>query len=146
VAGKFDVTSIPGTNDPGVSTLDGRNVAVSPFTKNKATALEFIKFSTSEEAGTEAPGSVFPRPVHASLFEDHAVVAKRPFFPTLLKSLSNAQPRPKVVQYGATTLPLVKPPPGRLAVPDARRAEHVPPPVRAGRPGNGCVDTLSMLA
>jgi multiple sugar transport system substrate-binding protein len=30
-------------------------------------------------------------------------VAKRPFFPTLLEALTNAQPRPKVVQYGATT-------------------------------------------
>ena len=41
--------------------------------------------------------------MYAALFEDPAVVAKRPFFPTLLTSLNNAQPRPKVVQYGATT-------------------------------------------
>ena len=42
-------------------------------------------------------------PAYASLYADPAVVAKRPFFPTLLTSLNNAQPRPKVVQYGATT-------------------------------------------
>ncbi|MFF2031117.1 ABC transporter substrate-binding protein [Arthrobacter sp. NPDC058192] len=103
VAGKFDVTSIPGTNGPGVSTLGGRNLAVSPFTKNKATALEFIKFFTSEQQAQKRLALSSRAPVYASLFEDPAVVAKRPFFPTLLKSLSNAQPRPKVVQYGATT-------------------------------------------
>ena len=49
VAGKFDITSIPGTDGPGVSTLGGRSLAISPFTPNKATALEFVKFFTSEE-------------------------------------------------------------------------------------------------
>ena len=42
VAGKFDITSIPGTDGPGVSTLGGRSLAISPFTPNKATALEFV--------------------------------------------------------------------------------------------------------
>ena len=34
---------------PACSTLGGHNFAISPFAKNKATALEFIKFLTSEE-------------------------------------------------------------------------------------------------
>ncbi|WP_449371802.1 ABC transporter substrate-binding protein [Arthrobacter psychrolactophilus] len=103
VAGKFDITSIPGVDGPGVSTLGGRNLAISPYTANKATALEFIKFFTSEEQSTKRLELSSRAPVYASLFADPAVIAKRPFFPTLLTSLENAQPRPKVVQYGATT-------------------------------------------
>ena len=103
VAGKFGITSIPGTDGTGVSTLGGRNLAVSPFTPNKATALEFIKFFTSEEQASKRLELSSRAPAYAGLYEDQAVVAKRPFFPTLLESLENAQPRPKVVQYGATT-------------------------------------------
>ncbi|MGF9650425.1 ABC transporter substrate-binding protein [Pseudarthrobacter oxydans] len=103
VAGKFGITSIPGTDSTGVSTLGGRNLAVSPFTPNKATALEFIKFFTSEEQARKRLELSSRAPAYAALYEDPAVVAKRPFFPTLLESLENAQPRPKVVQYGATT-------------------------------------------
>ncbi len=103
VAGKFGITSIPGTEGTGVSTLGGRNLAVSPFTANKATALEFIKFFTSEEQAAKRLELSSRAPAYAALYEDPAVVAKRPFFPTLLASLNNAQPRPKVVQYGATT-------------------------------------------
>ena len=103
VAGKFNITSIPGTSGPGVSTLGGRNLAVSPFTQNKATALEFIKFFTSKEQAQKRLALSSRAPAYAALYEDPAVVAKRPFFPTLLESLTNAQPRPKVVQYGATT-------------------------------------------
>lgn len=103
VAGKFGITSIPGTDGPGVSTLGGRNLAVSPFTPNKATALEFIKFFTSEEQARKRLELSSRAPAYADLYQDQAVVAKRPFFPNLLESLQNAQPRPKVVQYGATT-------------------------------------------
>lgn len=103
VAGKFDITSIPGVDGPGVSTLGGRSLAISPYTANKATALDFVKFFTSEEQSTKRLELSSRAPVYAELFKDPAVIAKRPFFPTLLTSLENAQPRPKVVQYGATT-------------------------------------------
>lgn len=103
VAGKFDITSIPGVDGPGVSTLGGRSLAISPFASNKATALDFLKFFTSEEQSEKRLELSSRAPVYASLFEDPKVVAKRPFYPTLLTSLNNAQPRPKVVQYGATT-------------------------------------------
>ena len=50
VAGKFAVAPLPGLDGPGVSTLGGHNLAISEFAKNKATALEFIKFIASEES------------------------------------------------------------------------------------------------
>ncbi len=104
VVGKFGISAVPGIGDnPGVSTLGGRNLAVSPFTANKATALDFITFFTSEEESQARLDKSSRAPVYPTLLEDPAVVEKRPFYPTLLESLENAQPRPKVVQYGATT-------------------------------------------
>lgn len=104
VVDKFGISAIPGIGDNiGVSTLGGRNLAVSPFTTNKATALDFITFFTSEEESEARLEKSSRAPVYPSLLEDPAVVEMRPFYPTLLESLENAQPRPKVVQYGATT-------------------------------------------
>ena len=48
MAGKFDITSIPGTR-PRRFHPRRRSLAISPFTPNKATALEFVNFFTSEE-------------------------------------------------------------------------------------------------
>ena len=49
IAGKFGVAPLPGKDGPGVSTLGGHNYAISKFAKNKATALDFMRFMTSEE-------------------------------------------------------------------------------------------------
>ncbi|WP_210505784.1 ABC transporter substrate-binding protein [Naasia sp. SYSU D00057] len=103
VAGKFGVSPIPGEDGPGVSTLGGRNIAISSFAENKATALEFIQFFTGQEQEESRLELSSRAPVYGSFFEDEAVVAKYPYLPTLLSSLENAAPRPKVVQYGETT-------------------------------------------
>jgi len=103
VADKFGVSPIPGEEGPGVSTLGGRNIAISSYAENKETALEFIQFFVGEEQ-EEARLELSSRaPVYASFFEDDAVTATYPYLPTLLDSLESAQPRPKVVQYGTTT-------------------------------------------
>ena len=103
MAGKFDITSIPGTNGPGVSTLGGRNLAISPFTQNKATALEFIKFFTSQEQAQKRLALSSRAPAYAALYRGPRRRGQAPVLPHPARSLTNAQPRPKVVQYGATT-------------------------------------------
>ncbi len=103
VNGKFEVSAIPGEQGLGVSTLGGRNIAISSFAENKATALDFVTFFTSREQ-QEARLTLSSRaPVFPEFFADDAVTAQYPYLPTLLESLENGQPRPKVVQYGATT-------------------------------------------
>ena len=77
--------------------------AVSSFTKNKATALDFIKFFTSEDESLKRTEKSSRAPVYPSILEDKTVVEKRPVYPVLLSSLQSAQPRPKVVAYGTTT-------------------------------------------
>ncbi|MFH5824785.1 ABC transporter substrate-binding protein [Georgenia sp. AZ-5] len=103
VAGKFDVAPIPGSSGPGVSTLGGHYLGISPYAPNKATALDFISFFVSEEEEGARLAKSSRAPVYASFFEDEAVVAQRPFFPMLLDSLENASPRPQVVRYGDAT-------------------------------------------
>jgi multiple sugar transport system substrate-binding protein len=103
VSGKFGVSAIPGEDGPGVSTLGGRNIAISSFAENKATALDFITFFTSPEQEEKRLALSSRAPVYSEFFEDEAVTSTYPYLPTLLTSLENAQPRPTVVQYGATT-------------------------------------------
>ncbi|MEV8253321.1 ABC transporter substrate-binding protein [Rhodoglobus sp. NPDC076762] len=103
VAGKFDISAIPGEDGLGVSTLGGRNIAISSFAENKATALDFIEFFTSREQQEARLALSSRAPVFSEFFEDAAITEQYPYLPTLLASLDNAQPRPKVVQYGATT-------------------------------------------
>jgi multiple sugar transport system substrate-binding protein len=103
VQGKFGVSPIPGETGPGVSTLGGRNIAISSFAENKETALDFIAFFTGKEQEGARLALSSRAPVYSEFFEDPTVTERLPYLPELLTSLENAAPRPKVVQYGATT-------------------------------------------
>lgn len=103
VAGKFDVAPLPGVDGPGSSSLGGWNLAVSSFAKNRATALDFIKFMTSKERQRENMLVNSEAPTYADLYEDAQLVKKYPYLPVLKESILSAQPRPRVVRYGDTT-------------------------------------------
>ncbi|WP_233160330.1 ABC transporter substrate-binding protein [Actinophytocola xanthii] len=103
VAGKFDVAPLPGKDGPGVSSLGGHNFAISAFTPNKATALDFIKFFSSEEAQRSNLLATSQAPTRSALYEEQELVDKFPYLPTLLSSIENAAPRPRVVRYGDVT-------------------------------------------
>ena len=65
VAGDFDVAPLPGDGDnPGASSLGGHNLAISEFAENKATALDFIKYMTTEEYAAAGGQAGIPRPHH----------------------------------------------------------------------------------
>ena len=103
VAGKFDITSIPGTDGPGVSTLGGRNLAVSPFTAEQGHGPGVHQVLHQPGTGPEAPGPQLPRPGLRRALRGPRRRGQAPVLPHPARSLTNAQPRPKVVQYGATT-------------------------------------------
>ncbi|MPY77913.1 MAG: extracellular solute-binding protein [Actinophytocola sp.] len=103
VAGKFDVAPLPGIDGQGSSSLGGWNLAVSSFAKNKATALDFIKFMTSERKQRWSLDETTRAPAYASLYEDKEMVKKYPYLPELKESILTAEPRPRVVRYGDTT-------------------------------------------
>ena len=72
--------------------------------KNKKTALEFMKFYTSKEQCQKFLELGSLAPVYTSIYDDTALQEKFPYLPVLKESILNAVPRPKVVRYGDATL------------------------------------------
>jgi ABC-type sugar transport system, periplasmic component len=104
VAGKFSVAPLPGLNGPGASSLGGHAVGISTYSKNKASALAFIKFYTTKEASQKYLELGTNAPIYTSIYDDPALQKKFPFLPVLRDSILSAVPRPKVVRYGDATL------------------------------------------
>ncbi|GAA1774985.1 ABC transporter substrate-binding protein [Pseudarthrobacter sulfonivorans] len=97
------MAALPGKDGPGASSLGGHNLAVSVYSKNKATALDFLKFMTSEETEKFYATQGSLAPVLGSLYDDQALVAKLPYLPVLKTSIENAVPRPVTPFYPAVT-------------------------------------------
>jgi multiple sugar transport system substrate-binding protein len=103
VAGKFDIAPLPGKDGAGVSTLGGHNFAISAFAENKATALDFIKFFTSEEAERSNLLATSQAPTRTDLYDDADLLKQFPYLATLKESILTAVPRPQAVQYNDVT-------------------------------------------
>ncbi len=103
VKDSFAVAPLPGKDGPGASSLGGHSAAVSVYSKNKATALDFAKFLTedAQQKFFALQGSLAP--VKANIYTDAAIVAKAPYMPTLLTSIQNAVPRPVSPFYPGVT-------------------------------------------
>jgi multiple sugar transport system substrate-binding protein len=103
VKDKLGMAALPGKDGPGASSLGGHNMAVSVYSKNKATALDFLKFMTSEETEKFYATQGSLAPVLGALYEDKDLVAKLPYLPVLKTSIENAVPRPVTPFYPAVT-------------------------------------------
>jgi multiple sugar transport system substrate-binding protein len=103
VAGKFAVAPLPGLTGAGKATLGGHNLAISKFAKNKGSALEFIKFLTSESEEKLHLQKSSEAPVYAALYDDPELIKQFPYLPTLKDAVNSAVPRPRVVKYGDAT-------------------------------------------
>ncbi|WP_104045135.1 ABC transporter substrate-binding protein [Arthrobacter sp. ZGTC412] len=97
------MTALPGKDGPGASSLGGHNVGVSVYSENKATALDFLKFMTSEETQRFYATQGSLAPVLSSLYDDAELVKKLPYLPVLKTSIENAVPRPVTPFYPAVT-------------------------------------------
>ncbi|MGW1804500.1 ABC transporter substrate-binding protein [Streptomyces sp. NPDC002078] len=103
LAGKYAVAPLPGLNGLGASSLGGHNLALSSFAKNKATALDFMKFYSSEATAKTFLEKASLAPPYADLYDDAALAGQYPYLPVLKQSILHAVPRPRVVQYGDVT-------------------------------------------
>ncbi len=103
VAGKFAVAPLPGADGPGSSSLGGHNLAISSFAKNKGTALDFMKWLTTEDRQKEQLKIASNAPVFASLYDDPDLQKQFPYLSMLKASILSAQPRPKAPNYGDVT-------------------------------------------
>lgn len=97
------MTALPGKDGPGASTLGGHSAAVSVYSKNKATALDFVKFLVNEENQKFFATQGSLAPVLESLYDDQELVTKLPYLPVLKTSIENAVPRPVTPFYPAVT-------------------------------------------
>ena len=104
IAGKFAVAPLPGLDGPGASSLGGHALGISTYSKNKKSALEFIKFFTSKENSQKNFELSSQTPVYTSIYDDPALQKKYPALSVLKESILKAIPRPKVVRYGDATL------------------------------------------
>ncbi|TYB57245.1 ABC transporter substrate-binding protein [Nonomuraea sp. PA05] len=103
LAGKVDVAPIPGLDGLGSGTLGGANLAISAFSKNKATAKDFLAFFTSAEQ-MKIWATINSTPVsRTALYDDQELVAKYPYLPSLKEGVLAAKPRPVAVKYGDVT-------------------------------------------
>ncbi|MGW1743264.1 ABC transporter substrate-binding protein [Nocardia sp. NPDC001965] len=102
VKDKFGVAPLPGDTGIGASTLGGYNAAISAYSKNKATALDFLKYLISEEAQHIIASGALPS-VRASIYDDPALIAKMPYLPALKDSIASAVPRPVTPFYPAVS-------------------------------------------
>jgi multiple sugar transport system substrate-binding protein len=103
VNGKFAVAPLPGLSGPGKSSLGGHNLAISKFAKNKESALEFVKFLTSESEEKLHLQKTSEAPVYPSLYDDPSLQQQFPYLPVLKASVDTAVARPRVHNYGDTT-------------------------------------------
>jgi multiple sugar transport system substrate-binding protein len=104
IAGKFAMTTLPGENGPGVSSLGGIDLGVSAYSKHQATAKSFVAWMQSPASQKVVVSVQNQASVLKSLYTDAALVKVSPYLPELQKSLLNAQPRPKTPNYNAVTL------------------------------------------
>jgi multiple sugar transport system substrate-binding protein len=100
VKGKFAVAPLPGLDGPGASSLGGHNLGISTYSAHKKSALDFIKFYTSEENQKANLELASQAPTFTDLYDDKALQDKYPYLTTLRDSINNAVPRPRVVRYG----------------------------------------------
>lgn len=99
IAGRFAEAPLPGKDGPGVSTLGGQNLGISPFAKNKGTALKFINWMQTREHQQSRLQDASLAPVAEELYDDPALQAKFPYLKVLGDSIRTAKPRPKAVRY-----------------------------------------------
>jgi multiple sugar transport system substrate-binding protein len=103
VAGKFSVAPLPGLNGLGTSSLGGHALGISTYSKNKKTALDFIKFYTTKEQSQKYLELASQAPIYTSIYDDPALQKKFPYLTVLKESILKAKARPKVVRYGDAT-------------------------------------------
>ena len=103
VVDKFGVAPIPGEKGTGASSLGGHNLALANTARNKATALDFMRYMTSEEGARLRLTKATQAPVFAKLYDDPKLAKDFPWLPVLKKSILGAEPRPRVVRYGDST-------------------------------------------
>jgi multiple sugar transport system substrate-binding protein len=108
IAGKFQMTTLPGQSGTGVSSLGGIDLGVSAYSKHQKTAKDFVAWMQSPSSQKILVSVMNQASVLQSLYSDPALVKVSPYLPELKASLLGANARPKTPNYNAVTLAIQK--------------------------------------
>jgi multiple sugar transport system substrate-binding protein len=96
VSQNFGVTTLPGP-----TVLGGSDLAISSRSRHPKTALDFIKFMTSEDAERQLLIKAAEPPSRSALYEDRSLLKdpKNAYLGTLEQAIEKARPRPLTERY-----------------------------------------------
>ncbi len=97
VKDKFDVVTLPrgtGAGAKSAATLGGWNGGVSTYSKNKAAAIELVRYLSGEEAQRYNAIMTSKLPTIPSLYSDPEILRVAPFFATMQDVLAASVGRP----------------------------------------------------
>jgi len=97
VKDKVGVIALPkAEGGRGAATLGGWNLAVSKFSKHPEVAADLVLYLTGAEEQKRRAIEYSVQPTIPRVYEDKDVLAKNPFFASLVETFKNAVPRPTV--------------------------------------------------
>ena len=99
IAGKLAVTVLPkgGADGRHAATLGGWQLMVSKYSKNPDAAVDLIGYLCSPEVQKEQALELSNLPTRPALYKDQEILAKLPWFASMLEVLNNAVARPSTV-------------------------------------------------
>ncbi|MBV8101449.1 MAG: ABC transporter substrate-binding protein [Verrucomicrobia bacterium] len=99
VSGKFDVTVLPKGGDSGsnAACLGGWQLMISAYSKAPDAAADLVRYLSSAEVQKKRAIDWSLLPTRPALYSDPDVLAKYPFFKTMLDVFNNAVARPSTV-------------------------------------------------
>jgi trehalose/maltose transport system substrate-binding protein len=99
IAGKFNVTVLPrgGDNGKNAACLGGWQLMVSAHSKVPDDAADLVRYLCSAEIQKKIAIQFSVLPTRTALYSDQDVLAKNPFFRTMLDVLNNAVARPSTL-------------------------------------------------
>jgi trehalose/maltose transport system substrate-binding protein len=99
IAGKFNVTVLPrgGDNGKNAACLGGWQLMVSAHSKVPDAAADLVRYLSSAEIQKKIAIQFSVLPTRTALYSDQDVLAKNPFFRTMLDVLNNAVARPSTL-------------------------------------------------
>jgi trehalose/maltose transport system substrate-binding protein len=99
VSGKFDVTVLPkgGENGNNAACLGGWQLMISAYSRVGDTAADLVRYLSSAEVQKKSAIKFSVLPTRPALYSDPDVLAKNPFFKTMLDVINNAVARPSTV-------------------------------------------------
>ena len=102
VSGKFDVTILPKGGETGKNPacLGGWQLMVSAYSKVPDAAAELVQYLSSREIQKRIAIHFSVLPTRPALYSDPDVLAKNPFFKTMLNVFNNAVARPSTATGG----------------------------------------------